>query len=256
MENDILSVNQQNLIDVNEYFKLDFPEQKLKGNRKFEEFKKQKLKELGKDAKLFHCIKDNIYFYVSKTECKILPYYYKKCPLCDNYVCYFCNRRTKRPIGEKGNCCPILSLYYLLFNLRFIYLNEKLQNRCSIVGYSFITLEIFLPYFGPSILIVFIYGQLFLNLSKKQNISIDSLNDEMFDFGNKIYETYGSYFEINKRNFFTFFIFIEGFFGMGMAISFSIYYMYFITLLFVISLFTKFQPLKFYIGIIFHSFDK
>jgi hypothetical protein len=39
MENDLKSPNYENLIDMNEYFKLDFAEQSIKGNRKFEEFK-------------------------------------------------------------------------------------------------------------------------------------------------------------------------------------------------------------------------
>ena len=71
MENDIRTENYENLIDINKYFQLDFSKQTIKGNRKFEEFKKQKLNELGKDAKLFHCKNDNIYFYVSKAECEM-----------------------------------------------------------------------------------------------------------------------------------------------------------------------------------------
>ena len=65
MENDIKE-GEENLMNINNYFKLDFSGQKLEGYRKFEEFKKQQLIELGKDAKLFHCKTDNIYFYVSK----------------------------------------------------------------------------------------------------------------------------------------------------------------------------------------------
>ena len=71
MENDIRNENNENLVDMNDYFQLDFAEQTIKGNRKFEEFKKQRLNELGKDAKLFHCKNDNIYFYISKKECEI-----------------------------------------------------------------------------------------------------------------------------------------------------------------------------------------
>ena len=112
MENDIRSENFENLIDMNDYFKLDFSKEELKGNRKFEEFKKQRLNELGKDAKLFHCKNDNVLFYVSKSECKTLPFYFKKCPLCNNHICYFCERNSKQPIERNGNCCPKLSLYY------------------------------------------------------------------------------------------------------------------------------------------------
>ena len=34
MENDIRSINNENLVDINDYFKLDFAEQTIKGNRK------------------------------------------------------------------------------------------------------------------------------------------------------------------------------------------------------------------------------
>jgi len=98
MENDIRTEKKQNLIDINLYFKLDFPEQNLKGNRKFEEFKNKKLKEYGKDAKLFFCKNDNIYFYVHIDNCEIFPFFYEQCPLCESYMLFLwkkyrlCNR--------------------------------------------------------------------------------------------------------------------------------------------------------------------
>ena len=85
MENDI----KENLIVTNKYFKLDFSGQKIEGNKDFEEFKNKQIIELCKDAKLFQCKKDNIYFYISKKDCKLHPYYSKKCPLCKNSICYF-----------------------------------------------------------------------------------------------------------------------------------------------------------------------
>ena len=111
MENDIRNENYENY-----YFQLDFAKEDIKGNRFFEEFKKQRLKELGKDAKLFHCKNDNVLFYVSKAECKINNtnnhYYCKKCPLCKNYICYFCERISHNP-REREKCCALSSLYYL-----------------------------------------------------------------------------------------------------------------------------------------------
>jgi len=109
MENDIRLENNDNLVDIDEYFKLDFSKQTLKGNIKFKEFKKIKLKELGKDAKLFHCKNDNIYFYVSQGKFIELPNYYAKCPLCNNYLCHFCENSTQ----EYPNriCCIKLEIY-------------------------------------------------------------------------------------------------------------------------------------------------
>ena len=134
MENDIGSINNENLVDIKDYFQLDFAEQTIQGNRKFEEFKKQRLNEFGKDAKLFHCKNDNIIFYVSKKACKIddghNDYYFKQCPLCKNYICYFCKRIRNYPIGV-GRCCALSHLYYIFFIKGFQYCknHSKLDNK-------------------------------------------------------------------------------------------------------------------------------
>ena len=127
MENDIRTENNENLVDINDYFQLDFEREEFKGNRKFEEFKKKKLNELGKDAKLFHCKNDNVLFYVCKKICKTLPLYYKQCPSCNNYICYFCGRVTNQPIRESHNCCPKLRLYYLFFYVGFENIDSNLE---------------------------------------------------------------------------------------------------------------------------------
>ena len=77
MENESKIEDQEGLLHANDYFKLDFPGQNLKGNKLYEDFKKRKLKELGNDAKLFYCKRENLYFYKSKNECKEAPFYYK-----------------------------------------------------------------------------------------------------------------------------------------------------------------------------------
>ena len=78
MEND----NQLGLIYLKEkdYFILEYPNQSLKHNKNFKDFKAQKLNELGEDAKLFKCKIDNILFYIQKKDNETFPYYYKKCP--------------------------------------------------------------------------------------------------------------------------------------------------------------------------------
>ena len=139
MENDRRTDIKENLVDIKYYFQLDFPGQKIKGNRKFEEFKKQKLKELGKDAKLFYCKYDYIYFYVHIETCKVYPCFYEQCPICENYICYFCGRNDEEPINDiknKGRCCVGLKLYYLIF-----YFDDKEISNAdfiiSLIGYFF-----------------------------------------------------------------------------------------------------------------------
>jgi len=87
MENDTRLDSLTNEDDI--YFKPDFPKQIINGSINFEKFKKRKLKELGKDAKLFHCKTDNIYFYESEKNCEANPYYNKRCPLCKKIYLLF-----------------------------------------------------------------------------------------------------------------------------------------------------------------------
>ena len=110
MEND----NQFGLIDLKDknYFRLEYPNQSLKHNKNFEDFKEQKLIELGEDAKLFKCEIDKVLFYIPKKSCETFPYYYQLCPICNKNICYFCGRNTD---SDKGECCIRKRVYYLFF---------------------------------------------------------------------------------------------------------------------------------------------
>ena len=245
MENDISISAVENLVDITVYFKLDFAEQTIKGNRKFEEFKKQRLNELGKDAKLFYCKNENIYFYVSKSECRTLPFYYKQCPSCNNYVCYFCKRCTQVPIGEEGNCCIILILYYFFFHRGFQNV-DKLRKEIEEEGLNctlkiiiinlFIILSLALPWvFTLSIYFFFIIKLYFgLLLSDKTFADrIDLLPQEERTYGNKI----GG-----------FMIIIAFFTLLPTIVFYSMINIYFMIIILIISLFTKFYPYLYLLG--------
>ena len=53
-------------------FQLDYSNQSLKENKKFQKWKIQMLKKYGNDAKLFKCKNDNCYFYGSNKEAKLI----------------------------------------------------------------------------------------------------------------------------------------------------------------------------------------
>ena len=241
MENDIRTEKKQNLIDINLYFKLDFPEQKLKGNRKFEEFKNRKLKEYGKDAKLFFCKNDNIYFYVHIDNCKIFPFFYEQCPLCESYICYFCGRNTDYAIDQiknEGNCCIKLRLYYLLF---YFGLESSKDNFVGVSIVLFFPLICFCFYTS-----FFIYSFfLGLLLTNKKLPDIVKLYDSRYlDY----------YSDGACRSLITIIAFLTEFF---LLISFTLYDIYFKIILIIISFFTNFRPYKYFVGIIFKgSFSK
>ena len=233
MENDINFENKENLTNSNKYFKLDFYNQNLKGNRKFERFKELKLKELGKDAKLFNCKKDNILFYVNKAECKTLPLFYKKCPLCNDYICYFCGRITHVPVSKEGNCCVKLKIYYLFFYHGFKSLEKELEPLEYIL--------ILLPFLNILSLFLAIIVSLYFSLQiKYKNLpdNIDVINQRVYD---DILKQYGHHKLIITIFILTYILF---------AIYFFLWYFCFILILLIICFFTKFYPFKYLYGII------
>ena len=241
MENESKIEDQEGLLHANDYFKLDFPGQNLKGNKLYEDFKKRKLKELGNDAKLFYCKRENLYFYKSKNECKEAPFYYKICPSCNHYVCYFCKRNSLINIADAGNCCIILKINYLLLVKGFILLkgldqlNEEQRNqfRASLIMAS-------IPFFGFIKTYVLIFDSLFFGLLLK-----DKKYKNNFDENAGI--AYEEYLCDNYHESIIVLIIIAT--GVLLSICFILYDFYFKLVLLIISLFSKFYPFKYIMGI-------
>ena len=95
-KNDIALINKDNnynSISNELYFKLEFHDQKI--NDKTSEFlkwKKTMIKIYGENAKLFKCIKDDIFFYSTDKDCKSYPFYRHKCPICKVQICLYCSQ--------------------------------------------------------------------------------------------------------------------------------------------------------------------
>ena len=250
MENDIKSPNYENLIDMNEYFKLDFAKENIKGNRKFEEFKKQRLKELGKDAKLFHCKNDNVLFFVSKFECTTtLPYYYKQCPLCENYVCYFCERNSNAP--ERRNCCIKLYLYYFIFNKGFASTDEIIKLLEE--DHSFLCLfilviiaDFIIPFLYIVIIYLFFFDTLYIGLL---------LSDKLLSNKNLLPDKKNTYGRNIKKNpsFRRVMVILFLISVYPIVVLYGIINAYINIFVFIISLFTKFSPFKYFLGMMIDS---
>ena len=247
MENDIKNENDENLIDIKDYFLLDFAEQTIKGNRKFEMFKKKKLDELGKDAKLFHCKNDNIYFYVSKKEWESRNYNII-CPKCKNYVCYFCERISNYINLVPANscyCCALSGLNYLFFINGFKYCKDysHLNDEKKWFFILFLILDL-IPLtkcFWYSIeFFVYLLHNLYLK-NKKWKIKVYHDTD------------YGNY--QNQKSAFIYMVvaIILMVNSLAFAICYAIIALYINILILIVSFFTKFYPLKYSVGI-FHWF--
>ena len=115
MENDdpkninLIITNNNTSINV---FKLQYKDQNVSNNIEYQKWKKLMLKEYGNSAMEFKCNKDKILFYSAYNDC-LNDFYYKcKCPICNNYICYFCSYNT---IDNFIFCCTKNSILKTIF---------------------------------------------------------------------------------------------------------------------------------------------
>lgn len=240
MENEIKAENLENLLHINEYFKLEYPGENIEKNKLFEEFKKRELFKYGKDAKLFKCKKDNLCFYLSKENCEVYPFYYKNCPLCNNYICYFCERISIVPLENIVNCCIKSKLNYIFSNSIKYIKGENQINEISKIEFCTSILLQLIPFFNIFLSFLITSEDLLFGLvlkDKNWNYDINILDKKRYlDYFKKYYSFY-----------------LIGSIDISIGIFFSVCYcfldIYFKIFIFLISFFTKFYPLKFYIGI-------
>ena len=120
-------------------FKFDYPDQNFDKDIKYQEWKNSMIKKYGKDAKLFKCLKDKIYFYSSYLDCISSPCYRVKCPQCKEYICHFCFYSGK---NRKIRCCFKKAIGEQLFYWGFKYIKlidkedieiKKISNNYKIL---------------------------------------------------------------------------------------------------------------------------
>ena len=93
MENDKNElINNENLMS-SDVFKIEYIDQKLDNNTKFQNWKKDMRNIYGNKLKIIKCSKDNIYFCTNKNE-SIHKYRYK-CPKCNKSICCYCLQTFK-----------------------------------------------------------------------------------------------------------------------------------------------------------------
>ena len=229
MEND--GEEKQSMNNKTIYFKLDYPGQNLKENRIFIDFKK-KIKQRGKDGKIYYCKKDKLYFCVIKENTEINPKYYsyyQTCPLCNNYICYYCRRIISPSMRNKGNCCVQLKLdnYFCL------------GTQDSIKKIILSNPTYFIPLFSFFLFYFISVNLLFFRLILKET---KSSNDKL----------YYSYLN-NHHGFLIRVIFLL--IGFLLTICYTIFDIYFKIIILIISIFTQLYPLKYYIGFMIYGLD-
>jgi len=94
-------------------FMPEYENQNIYNTQAFKNWQNSNFKKYGKEAKLFHCIYNKTYFYISDNEFQKYSYYRVKCAKCNYYIYYCCSS-----LDEKRNidCClkrRIYSCFYI-----------------------------------------------------------------------------------------------------------------------------------------------
>ena len=98
-------------------------------------------KRYGNDAKLFKCNKDKIYYYGSIQDCRTIPLYKVKCPICNNNNCYYCSSHVKY-YTDAGNCCIYRRIHCLFFQSKNSFTRDIQRDQDIYLMYYII---LFLP---------------------------------------------------------------------------------------------------------------
>ena len=229
------TINLNEKFEQNNIFYLDYGEQKVINNKKYQIWNESMLQKYGNDAKLFRCIQDKILFYVSYADCIDDPSFKCKCPICGNIICHFCSGIDTLNVI----CCYKRLIYNSLFHDGFVFIKKVDKNKdIQLLSNDLSSLFIFIP--GMHL---FIFNFIYAN---KVLFSVTTKAIEYDDKG--VRQTYLYRFQKKCFNFIIIYIF-----ALMIALN-SIYFFildfYFILFLLFISILFKFYPLKYYLGII------
>ena len=224
LEENIAGNNEKNQENI---FKLDFKGQSLKSNKKFGEWKeKMKLKN-DKNAILYYCKNDNLYFYGT------LTYYGSECPLCKDNICYFCLRNTNICF----DCCPLGRVYRILSYDALFFIKENDQNYEYDYGDNYNFCDVFSKFILPFYTFIYLAG-----------IISNNLYHSLFYPREKDPERVYYFRDNNQATFIN--IIINALMALILSIIFFIHDIYFKFLLLFFSLFPKHYPIKYYLRIL------
>ena len=224
-------------------FRKEYESQNLNKSVEFKNWKNSMIEKYGRNAKLFNCIYDNIYFYTSNKECKTYPLYQSICPLCNNPICYFCHRYGSDSYGN-GTCCVRRKIYCFFFmdGLRLI---APLSEKDYPPNFDE-TLKFFLI---PGINLLFFMATMHTSLFYK--LSVKNYKNKKNDNG------YLLNYELRYNKCYTTLQILVGIdiaFSIILTLSYVLLNLYFIVIILIISIPFKFYPMKYYMGIAYGTF--
>ena len=228
--------NEENNTENNEsknLFKIEFNGQNLKNNKLFKKWQNEMKKIYGNDAVLFKCQEDEIYFYASKVECKKIPMYKQICPICNFTICYYCSRHIKDNC-DNGKCCISRRFYCAINQDGFVFFN----NKADYDTFFRVNFYIFLL---PILSFIYFIGVVSACFYYRLRIYDKKKNEFIYTYESRI-----------KYNTFIFGIVLifNVLFAIMLSIPYIVFDFYIKILIFIISLFTKFYPVIYYLSLI------
>jgi len=214
-----------NEFDNKNIFKFDYDGQYLDNNSKYKKWKKLMILNYGKDVKFSKCLKDKIIFINAFIKNRKIndSIYSESCPICKNFICYFCSYSNKERCWIK--CC-----FRNAFYTKLIYMPSKYVEKDDKLHYQSFFLLI------PGITIIAFFFNLcvlflcFTATEKSKHNGKGELKE--------------SNFINNKINLLLTFII-----GFLISIIFLVYNAYITIFLIIFSIPNKFFPIKYIYGI-------
>ena len=221
-------------------FKPEYKSQKLKNNIYFIKYKESILKKYGKNARIYYCKIDNIYFAYKTLR---FPDYEAYCPLCKSLICYFCST-----IDWHKNCCLGKRIHYL-FNVDsqvFIgpCLDSQYNNNPKFIDNLIYAL---VPYLNS----IIFFGGLHISIYKLKTNIENGLHykkaDNYYDFENYLKG------DDSHWDSFGIVVILDMLSVIILSIPFLFLDIFFTILIVLISIPFKFYPLKYIFGIGFYE---
>ena len=200
-------------------FYFDYKGQSLDNNVKFKDWQNKMVQKYGKNVKLYKCLDDNIYFYGiykdnAAGDFKYYGSFQSTCPVCNHILCGFCFKYTE-------DCCLTDKICFILFYLGLTIIKRENQS------YTFYLILFFSP-MCTLFLFIGIIAKYFFHNVKRPNGRHYTEDDDIGCIK----------------------ICINGLTAILLTFIFAIHDYYFKIFILLISIFSKFYPLKYYLGII------
>ena len=216
-------------------FRLEYKDQNIYNTPAFKNWQNSQFRKYGENAKLFQCLDDNIYFYVSKKE--YMKYYYEaRCPICTHYICYFCLLGK----SERYFDCCLYKRFFICFNVGHNNFNsvtgplDAICRCCDDDSNCWIALLYMIPFLN----MIFIIGSISSRLFYTRRSKYINDNDYMYHLEHIVLLV----------------IIIHLMFAIAISLPFILYNICIVLFIWIISIPFELAPVKYFANVVNEGF--